>query len=89
MTLSLAQTARYVDTKGHEKVALVVGTPESVAEGTDLQTLNPGHYIVTVFSPSGRTYTKHSVPDATHAEFNGADYTNEDGLLVGVLFPTN
>lgn len=85
MALNLAQDVRYIDTKGHTKVAKVVGTPDSVVEGTDLPTLNEGHYTVIIFSPSGRVYGKHSVPDSDDEAVNLSEYTNEDGALIGVL----
>jgi len=86
MALTLGQPVSYTDTKGHSKFAIVTGTPETVVEGSDLPTLNPDHYAITVFSPSGRIYPKFSVPDVTADDINLSEYASEeDGSLVGVI----
>lgn len=56
----------YISGKGKQKAALVLGTPETIEEGTNLGfTLHPGQLTLKVFSPSG------GVEDKKHVDFAG------------------
>jgi hypothetical protein len=75
--IALGQHVAYTDAKGHTRVALVLGTPESIVEGTSLATLPADHYNVLTYTAGGRTSFKAAVPDANIA--------NEDYLVDGEL----
>lgn len=60
----LGKTVEYISTKGDRKVALVLGTSESITPGTSLPVPQEGHLHLLVFSPTGTAYPKHSVPSA-------------------------
>lgn len=82
-TVQLGQSVEYVGTKGKTKLALVVGTPETVEEGTHLPTLGEGQLHLAVFTWAVGTFTPRlSVPFegtvADNAEFQ------EEGQTVGV-----
>lgn len=63
-TIKLGQTVTYVSTKGYEKAALVVGTPESVQQGhSGVPQLAEGNLHLLVLSPTGHTYSRQSVPN--------------------------
>lgn len=84
--LALGHNAIYVDSKGHQKVALIIGTAQSIAAGTNLKTIPDDHYNVLVTSGSGRQYVKAAVPSAvTAASIN--DYYDTNKNLVSVLYP--
>lgn len=84
--LALGHNAIYVDSKGHRKVALIIGTAESIVEGSALPTIPDDHFNIIVTSPSGRQYLKASVPSAVVVKDN-QDYYNVDKNLVSVLYP--
>lgn len=75
-TVECGSNVTYVDHKGHEKHAIVTGTPASVVEGTSLPTLKDGELHIHVVSPSGRHYNRKNVsheslvvqPDNTEAK---------------------
>lgn len=76
-TLTLGQTAQFIDSKGHVRVALVIGTSESVQAGTSVPTLNPGFYNLMTFTAFGRPSVKLNIPEAALA--------NDDYLVDGKL----
>jgi hypothetical protein len=82
--LKLGSQVTYTDTKGNDKLAFIIGTSESVTEGTSLPVPNEGQFHISVWSPSGRIYPKASVPLASTVKDNDG-YKNEDGKLIGVL----
>lgn len=84
--LALGHNAIYVDSKGHQKVALIIGTSQSIAEGTNLDTIPEGHFNIIVTSASGRQYAKKAVPSATTAS-SIDDYYDKNKNLVSVLYP--
>lgn len=85
MAFKLGQTVTYLSTsKGDQKLALITATPETITEGTDLPTLNPDHYVITVFSPAGTIYTKFGVPEFGAEGINKEEYVI-DGTPRGVL----
>lgn len=61
----------YISGKGKQKPALVLGTPDTIEEGTNLGfTLHPGQLTLKVFSPSG------GVEDKKHVDFAGLKATD-------------
>lgn len=60
-TLTLGQIVTYTDTKGHLKPALVLGTIDTVVDGTDLPVPTEDEAHLTVFG-YGKCYTKLNVP---------------------------
>lgn len=52
-TGELGQNVTYVSTKGYEKAALVVGTPESILDGHNYPTLAEGERHLLVFTLGG------------------------------------
>lgn len=77
---------QYIDTKGHSKPALVTATVETVEPGTNLPQLTDTQLHLTVFSPSGSTYARHSVPFVDAVSDNGdfsLSVTDEDGEATG------
>lgn len=81
--LILGQPVIYIGTKGVQKAALVVNTPETVKEGTALPALEPGQIHLVTWTHSAAHFTpRYNVP------FEGlvADALDfqEDGQTVGV-----
>lgn len=54
--VTLGQPVVYISTKGKQKAAFVVGTPETVEEGTSLPVLLPGQLHLAVFTWGAGTY---------------------------------
>lgn len=76
--VKLGQAVQYISTKGKVKLALVVGTPETVEEGTSLPVLLPGQLHLAVFTWSAGTFLPRlQVP------FEGLGAPSEDGTEVG------
>ena len=77
--VALGQSVQYISSKGKVKLALVVGTPETVEEGTSLPALLPGQLHLAVFTWSAGTFLPRlQVP------FDGLGATtNEEGAPVG------
>lgn len=82
-TVKLGQSVEYVGTKGKSKLALVVGTPENVEEGTSLPTLSEGQLHLAVFTWAVGTFVPRlNVPFEGAVEGN-AEF-QEEGQTVGV-----
>lgn len=58
----LGDMVTYVSTKGYEKAAMVVGTPESILPGHKYPTLAEGERHLTIFTLDGIS-TRLNVPD--------------------------
>ncbi len=54
--VTIGQAVQYISTKGKVKAALVVGTPDTVEEGTHLPALLPGQLHLAVFTWSVGTF---------------------------------
>lgn len=69
---TLGQDVTYVDTKGHIKVAKVIGTSDTIAQGSSLAVpaFNEAHLFV--FGLNG-SYVRTSVPSEQN-EFGGVAY---------------
>lgn len=65
--IKLGQAVTYIDSKGHEKAAIVIGTPESVVEGTSLSPLEDGQLNLFVIAPHRGPYNRLNVPSAESA----------------------
>lgn len=74
----LGASVQYVSTKGKVKLAIVVGTPDTVEEGTSLPVLLPGQLHLAVFTWRAGTFLPRlQVP------FEGLGAPQEDGTEVG------
>lgn len=72
----------YVGTKGKQKLALVVGTPETIEEGTSLPTLNEGQVHLAVWGFNGGFRPRLNVPfESVIAD--DPEFTNDEGQPVG------
>ena len=61
-SLKLARRATYRDASGFETAAIVIGTNESVKDGTDVQRPEPGNANLLIFKPkTGETYVRFNV----------------------------
>lgn len=79
----LGDHVTYISGKGKQKLALVLGTPETIEEGSSLGfTLKEGQATLLVFSPSGRQEYK------KHVDFAGIAAANTDQAPVRVWQPT-
>lgn len=69
---TLGQDVTYVDTKGHIKVAKIIGTSDTIAQGSSLAVpaFNEAHLFV--FGLNG-SYVRTSVPSEQN-EFGGVAY---------------
>lgn len=63
-TLRLGQAVTYIDSSGYQKAAFVLGTRDSIQPGHEVEQPDEGHAHLAIFSPSGRRYTRHNVPEA-------------------------
>lgn len=77
MPYPIGQTVKYISAKGDQKLAFITANTETITEGTDLPTLNPDHYALAVFSPTGAIYPKFGVPDFNGESVNQSEYTVE------------
>lgn len=59
--IQLGTAVTYVSSKGYQKLAFVIATPETVKPGHDLLELSEGFLHLMVFAPSG-IYPRFSVP---------------------------
>lgn len=66
-TLTLGQIVTYTDTKGHPKPAMVLGTIDTIVDGTDLPVPYENEAHLSVFG-YGKCYTKLNVPSAAMVE---------------------
>jgi hypothetical protein len=81
--VTLGTAVEYVGTKGKIKLGLVVGTPETVEEGTALPALLPGQLHIAVFTWSVGTFVPRlNVP--FEGLVSGNTEFQEDGKAVGV-----
>lgn len=64
-TVKLGSRVTYYGNDGHSKLAFVVATQDSVDPGTSLQPVGKNEAHLVVFSPSGKTYHRTSVSQAT------------------------
>lgn len=72
--VKLGQTVTYVSTKGLQKLALVIGTPESIAQGHfNVPQLDTDRLHLLVISPTGNQYTRYSVPTEALAKQEDAE----------------
>lgn len=62
----LGKSVVYTDSQGLEKAALIVGTPESITEGTEIPVPPLGTVHLKVEPPTGKPYIRHNI-----AEGNG------------------
>jgi hypothetical protein len=82
--LKLGSDVTYTDTQGQQKYAKIVGTKDSISEGTGLPTLSDDQFHIVVFSPAGSIYFRHNVPLAKSVKDNDG-FRNSEGKLVGVV----
>ena len=81
-TVSLGQPVVYVSGKGHEKLALVVGTPDSVVPGSSLPELNEGQLYIAVWEFGYAHFVpKEPTPHFSQVEGN-SELTNDEGVSV-------
>lgn len=66
-TFTIGQIVTYTDTKGHPKPALVLGTIDTIVDGTDLPVPTENEAHLTVFG-FGKCYTKLNVPSQALVE---------------------
>lgn len=77
--MQLGTPVQYIASNGKPKLAFVLGTPETISEGTEIPTLSEGQLHLTVFSPNGNIYPRHNVPSAKSVEDN-PEFVTENGL---------
>lgn len=78
---TLLQPVVYIGTKGHKKAALVIGTPESIDEGTQVPVPSEGYLHLLVFSPTGNAYPKFNVPSEEVAKTIPDYHADDNGNL--------
>lgn len=83
--VALGDTVNYISSTGDRKAAFVVGTPDSIREGTQVPALEAGQLHLLVFSPVGSAYGRFSVPSGESVKDNQDFYS--DGVLVNVWTP--
>lgn len=66
----------YLSSMGDRKSALVIGTPDSITPGTSVPVPAENERHLLVFSPTGNSYPKHSVPMATDLDDPDGRTTN-------------
>lgn len=66
--VTLGQAVTYIGSNGKQKVAFVLGTRDSITEGTDVPRPAANQANLMVFSPSGRVYLRNQTPVATDDE---------------------
>lgn len=86
--ITLGTAVTYVSTKGYKKLALVTATPETVEPGHDLPELPEGFLHLLVFSPTGSSYPRLSVPSADAAK-DIPDYAVDGENPKGVWLPVS
>ncbi len=59
----LGKAVIYTDGNGYQKAALVIGTPDSVQDGTEIERPGDGSVLLKVFSPSGQDYIRNNVTE--------------------------
>ena len=68
MTVQLGQNVTYISAKGQKKAALVIGTHESIEEGTSVPQPEEFALNLLIFSPTGSVYAKANVPPISEAQ---------------------
>lgn len=58
---TLGQTVTYVGANGKKKVGLVIGTADTIEEGTSVPSLEEDQVHLLVFSPTGNAYMRTNV----------------------------
>jgi hypothetical protein len=59
----LGKRVIYTSTDGYQKAAKIIGTAESIQEGTGVPVPGEGEAHLLVFSPTGKTYTRTNVTE--------------------------
>lgn len=59
----LGTAVEYRDGNGRRKAAFVVGTPETIDPGTDVEAPESGAVHLVVFSPTGARYMSYNIPE--------------------------
>lgn len=80
--VKVGQNVIYVSTKGYEKAAIVVNTPETVVAGKAIPELNGGQLHLLVFSLTNGISPRLSVPSLADIEGN-SDFTDSEGKPIG------
>lgn len=80
----LGQNVTYVSTKGYEKAAIVVGTPESILDGHNYPTLEEGERHLLVFTLNGASPRLNV--KSQDAALAAEPTTDEDGTVEAVGF---
>lgn len=84
--IKFGDTVKYIDGKGHEKLAIVTATKETIAGDSSVEGLSKGFVGITVFSVSGKTYSRYGVPTEKAAAKAGG-YTDESGEFRRIVRP--
>ena len=61
--IALGTPVEYRDSNGRRKAALIVGTAESIDEGSSIEVPDEGHAHLAVFSPTGSRYMSLNIPE--------------------------
>lgn len=70
--VKLGQAVTYFSAKGQQKAAIVIGTHESITEGTSVPQPDEFNLNLLVFSPNGNVYPKANVPPVSEAQKESA-----------------
>ena len=68
MTVQLGQNVTYISAKGQKKAALVIGTPDTIEEGTSVPQPEEFELNLLVISPTGSVYAKAKVPPVSETQ---------------------
>lgn len=60
--IRLGKGVAYTDGNGFVKAAIIIGTRDSIQDGTDVQRPGKGHAHLEVTSPAGKKYVRTNVP---------------------------
>lgn len=82
--IKFGDTVKYIDGKGHDKLAIVTATKKTVAKGSSAEPLSKGYVGITVLSLSGKVYARYGIPTLDTAIKAGVDPKDPRNVVVAL-----